>query len=120
MLIDKTGKIVFKGHPANRPDLEGDMKKLANGEMPEGLGGAEGGAGGDSEQAKSNVTLSLDECLKEAEEFAANQQKILDELKETCTGMPRAFCVSTVKGSTNIATGEQVVEYHNHRVLMGE
>jgi hypothetical protein len=46
MLIDKTGKIVFKGHPANRPDLKGDMEKLANGEMPEGLGGAEGGADG--------------------------------------------------------------------------
>jgi thiol-disulfide isomerase/thioredoxin len=62
MLIDKTGKIVFKGHPANRPDLKGDMEKLANGEMPAGLGGATGGAGGEEEK-KSNVELSLDECL---------------------------------------------------------
>lgn len=71
MLIDKTGKIVFKGHPASRPDLKGDMEMLAKGEMPEGLGQAEGGPGGE-EAGKSNTTLSLDECLKEAEEFANN------------------------------------------------
>ena len=33
--------------------------------------------------------------------------------------MPRAFCVSTVKGQTNIETGESTVEYQNHRVLVG-
>ena len=105
MLIDKTGKIVFKGHPASRPDLKGDMEKLANGEMPEGLGGAAGGDKGEEEE--SNVTLSLDECLAEAAEFAnTTQQKLLDELKETCTGMPRAFCVSTVNGSTDVDTGK--------------
>lgn len=29
MIIDKTGKIVFKGHPAHKPDLKGDLEKLA-------------------------------------------------------------------------------------------
>jgi len=33
--------------------------------------------------------------------------------------MPRAFCVSTVNGKTNIETGESTVEYHSHRVLVG-
>lgn len=33
--------------------------------------------------------------------------------------MPRAFCVSTVNGKTNIENGESTVEYHNHRVLVG-
>ena len=32
MLIDKTGTIVFKGHPAERPNLEDDLDKLRNGE----------------------------------------------------------------------------------------
>lgn len=121
MLIDKTGKIVFKGHPASRPDLKGDMEKLAAGEMPAGLGGA--AAGGDEKEEElepSNVKLSLDECLAEAKDFADNtQQKLLDELKETCTGMPRAFCVSTVNASTSVATGKQSVQYHSHRVLVG-
>jgi hypothetical protein len=38
MLIDKEGTIVYKGHPASRPDLEGDMTKLANGEKLTGEG----------------------------------------------------------------------------------
>jgi len=74
MLIDKTGKIVFKGHPANRPDLKGDMEKLANGEMPEGLGGEEGGADGGAAAGKSNTTLTLDQCLAEADTFAKETQ----------------------------------------------
>jgi len=87
MLIDKTGKIVFKGHPASRPDLKGDMEKLANGEMPEGLG--EPAAGGeDGETKKSNVEITLDQALEEAAEFKnTTQQKLIDELKENCTGM---------------------------------
>jgi len=112
MLIDKTGKIVFKGHPASRPDLKGDMEKLANGEMPEGLGGeAEaGGDGGEEEPAKSNVEVTLDKALQEAEEFAnTTQQKLIDDLKDTCAGMMRAFCVSTVTGSTNVDTGKQTI-----------
>jgi acyl CoA:acetate/3-ketoacid CoA transferase alpha subunit len=44
---------------------------------------------------------------------------LIDELKETCTGMPRAFCVSTVNGKTNVENGSETVEYHNHRVLVG-
>jgi hypothetical protein len=31
MLIDKEGTIVFKGHPASRPNLEDDLNKLGNG-----------------------------------------------------------------------------------------
>jgi len=95
MLIDKTGKIVFKGHPANRPDLKGDMEKLANGEMPEGLGGAAGGAGGAGD-SKSNTTLSLDDCLKEADVFKNETQDKLLADKEAYAGMPRAFCVLTI------------------------
>merc|ERR1719502_519878 len=32
MLLDTTGKIVFKGHPAGRPDLEADFDALLKGE----------------------------------------------------------------------------------------
>jgi len=38
MLVDTNGKIVFKGHPANRPDLADDMTKLLNGEVITGEG----------------------------------------------------------------------------------
>lgn len=38
MLIDKQGKIAFKGHPANRPDLEADLDALSRGETLTGEG----------------------------------------------------------------------------------
>jgi len=38
MLIDTKGKIAFKGHPANRPNLEADMTALMNGEEITGEG----------------------------------------------------------------------------------
>jgi len=52
MLIDTTGKIVFKGHPATRPDLEADFDTLLKGEAITGAGteapaAAEPAAGGD-------------------------------------------------------------------------
>jgi len=38
MLIDKDGKIAFKGHPANRKNLEEDLDALSRGEKLEGEG----------------------------------------------------------------------------------
>jgi len=38
MLVDKEGKIAFKGHPANRPNLEDDINKLIAGEKLTGEG----------------------------------------------------------------------------------
>jgi hypothetical protein len=36
-LVDTNGKIVFKGHPASRKNLEEDFDKLLKGEPLEGL-----------------------------------------------------------------------------------
>jgi len=38
MIIDTNGKIVFKGHPANRPDLAKDFNDLLEGKTLEGEG----------------------------------------------------------------------------------
>jgi len=37
LIVDKTGKIVFKGHPANRKDLVKDFDDLLAGKTLEGL-----------------------------------------------------------------------------------
>jgi hypothetical protein len=37
MIIDKTGKIVFKGHPANRSDLAKDFDDLLADKTLEGV-----------------------------------------------------------------------------------
>jgi len=45
MLVDASGKIVFKGHPASRPDLVKDFDTLLAGEAITGDGTVpEGGA----------------------------------------------------------------------------
>jgi len=53
MLIDTNGKIAFKGHPANRPDLVADFNALLKGETLEGEGCApkEGAGDGAAENA---------------------------------------------------------------------
>jgi len=38
MIVDTNGMIVFKGHPANRPDLEADFDNLLKGEKLTGAG----------------------------------------------------------------------------------
>lgn len=38
MLVDQEGTIVFKGHPAGRPNLEEDLDKLSRGEKLTGDG----------------------------------------------------------------------------------
>jgi thiol-disulfide isomerase/thioredoxin len=51
MLINKEGRIVFKGHPSIRKDLEDDLTKLGKGEQLEGEGIVNGPvAGGDAEK----------------------------------------------------------------------
>lgn len=44
MLVDTQGKIVFKGHPANRQDLEADFATLLKGEAITGAGTEPAGA----------------------------------------------------------------------------
>jgi len=45
LLVDKQGTIVFKGHPAERPDLASDLTALSKGEVPEGLAVAQAAEG---------------------------------------------------------------------------
>merc|ERR1719450_742637 len=57
MLVDTTGKIVFKGHPANRKDLEADFDTLLKGEPSL-----------DQEpKRRTNQSLKLRERLKQPE-----------------------------------------------------
>merc|ERR1711998_632671 len=60
MLIDKSGKIVFKGHPAGRPDLEKDLNDLAEGKELSKAGQEKKGdadADADAEKALDAATM---------------------------------------------------------------
>jgi hypothetical protein len=71
MLIDTNGKIVFKGHPAGRKNLEQDFDDLIAGKTLTGDGtGAEaadeeeGGEGGKSKADPATALAAIDEFAK--------------------------------------------------------
>jgi len=72
MLVDTNGKIVFKGHPASRKNLEQDFDDLIAGKTITGDGtGAEagddeeeGGEGGKSKADPATALAAIDEFAK--------------------------------------------------------
>lgn len=67
-MVDTNGKIVFKGHPASRKNLEEDFDKLLKGEILEGIN-AESNDEDEETEASMNVDLetAIDEMDKNKE-----------------------------------------------------
>merc|ERR1711939_1180606 len=59
LMVDTKGKIVFKGHPANRKDLVADFNALLKGEELEGVEKA--GGAGEEEEGEDGPKASLDD-----------------------------------------------------------
>lgn len=122
MLVDKEGKIVFVGHPANR-ELEKDLDTLLKGETltGKGVGGetkpAEGGEsepeGKEGDPAKINE--EIDSFMKVAAEMQSNE-----ELKILAKACPRCFCVMTFSQKFNPKTKKTICDYKNYRVIVGK
>jgi len=100
LLIDTKGKIAFKGHPANRPDLAADITKLLAGEeiTGEGCAPAAPKEGGEAAQAMpEGFKAASDDDIAKVNEFMTGfketGKKIQEECKDQAKLMPRAFCV---------------------------
>ena len=79
MIIDKTGKIVFKGHPANRSNLEEDFDTLRKDGTISGEGCAAAEAPADGGEAP--VPEGYEEMdLKELTEDIAAATAAIEEL----------------------------------------
>jgi len=119
MLVDQKGMIVFKGHPANRPDLEKDFDTLLSGGTISGAGCEAAAAGGEEEAAGKEMDSAT--VMKEIDDFktiAAEFQKDA-ELKAHAKAMPRCFCVMVYENTYNPYTGKSTGDYKNYRVLVG-
>jgi len=125
MLIDTKGKIVFKGHPANRPDLAADLTNILKGEEISGEGCA-------AAEVKEGEEPKIPEGFKEAtDEDVAAKNKEMDTFKETsgkelqeeckekAGDMPRCFCVMVLQTNLMPSTMKWVVKFENYRVLVG-
>jgi len=121
LIVDKTGKIVFKGHPAGRKDLAKDFTDLLEGKELEGVEDKPKAADGE-EAAAADGTTTIEDIKKimgEMDEFKTIGKTLQADNKEKATGMIRNFCVLTLDASLNPNTMTWTSEYINHRVLVG-
>lgn len=79
MLIDTQGKIVFKGHPANRSDLEADFDALLKGEKITGPGTEEANKPAAEGEAADGgkSTLNAADCLSNIDRFKSEHAPAL-------------------------------------------
>jgi len=122
MLIDTNGTIVFKGHPANRKDLEADFDTLLKGEKITGPGTEAAGGGDDDEEdgAAGKDGLNPADCLAVIDSFVKETGPALQKsLNEHAKKMMRAFCVMTYTENYNINTEKSKIDWKNYRVLIG-
>lgn len=127
MLVDKNGMIVFKGHPANRPNLEDDLEKLAKGETITGEGCAPAGGAASGSDAEAKVPEGMKEDMdavkinKEIDDFVvvAKEFQKDDKMKELAKGMPRCFCVMVYDQVYSPAHKKTYHKFDNYRVLVG-
>jgi len=115
MLIDQNGKIVFKGHPAGRPDLEKDLNDLADGKELSKKEEEKKDAV-DAPEKPLDVTSMHMEIDTFKTDVAPQLQK---DLKSDLEGFQRAFCVMIGVQEINPETREEDLTYKNIRLLVG-
>lgn len=133
MLLDKQGKIVFKGHPATRKDLQQDLDDLAAGKEITGEGCAPAKKADDAKAADEEKDADADavpEGFKELDKEVVNKEceehKTVmedftknEELAKEAKDCPRAFCVIVVVENFYPSTGKTYFKYDNYRVVVG-
>jgi len=122
MLIDTNGMIVFKGHPANRPNLEQDFDDLLAGKAITGAGTEAAGAPAEEEGGSAGSKLDPATCLGAIDEFAKVSGPALQKdanVAGVAKTMARAFCVMVYEETYDVKTRESSVDWKNYRVLMG-
>lgn len=126
MLIDKEGNIVFKGHPATRPNLEADLDALANGEKLSGEGIVEPIQESSGEGQAIKVTpeedfKELDVPATEIDRFKTicTEKFKTEQAKNDAQSMIRSFCVILLQQSYIPSEKKTYSKYENYRVLIG-
>jgi len=121
LIVDKTGKIVFKGHPANRKDLVKDFNDLLEDKPLEGLDDSKPAAAeGEGEEAGNSQSIDdIKKVMEEMTKFKGTGKELQTECKENAGGMMRNFCVLTCEAEYLPKNGTWTCEYTNHRVLVG-
>ena len=125
MLIDMQGNIAFKGHPANREDLEKDLDALSRGETLTGEG-----CGSKKEEPVQDGAAEIPKGYKELDSAVVSSEITTlntvfedftkdEEMIKLTEEMDRAFCVLVLQMKYSPKTGNYIGKYDNYRVLSG-
>jgi len=81
--VDTTGKIVFKGHPANRKDLAKDFDDLLEGKTLEGLDDAKPAEGAEETESGDSSDLGkIKEIMTEMSRFKETGKELQASCKD--------------------------------------
>ena len=116
MLVDTEGKIVFKGHPASRPNLEDDFDQLLKGEKITGAGTESVDA---SSAAAEGDKIGQEEGESAIAKFKVDSSAFKEENKDSFANFQRAFLVLVSEGTYNFTEHAFKYELTCHSVLMG-
>lgn len=125
LIVDTKGKIVFKGHPANRPNLAKDFNDLLEGKTITGEGCEPAGGDGEEGQGKDDdkkatledIKTSMTQMDKFKNETRVNLQTAC---KDNAKDLLRNFLVCTLEASYDPKTESWTQNYTNHRVFVGD
>ena len=79
LLVDKEGTIVFRGHPAKRPDLVADFNTLLEGGKLSGVGEPEAAAEGEGEGKGKGVDIDDATAKAASEKFWKDTKEMMDK-----------------------------------------
>lgn len=114
MLVDKTGKIVFMGHPASRK-IEEDIDNLLKGVALTG----EGTSAKDEEAKEGDAAASKQPTDGELKKFEDDTKAWVSEAKSLAEGIDRAFLVLTCNTVFDVKNGSTKKEAACHTVILG-
>lgn len=118
-LVDKSGTIVFKGHPANRPNLEGDIDKLLKGEPLDGVQMPKPADSYSEEPLPADGMNAADASAK-IENFNKEAAAFMEEHKDNLAKFQRAFLVLEVSEQISLKEARSVfAPFTVHFQLMG-
>ena len=118
MLIDKFGKIAFKGHPSNC-DLEKEMDKLISADKPFSCDEKKEDA---PKEEADEYKEGLDQVaiFKEMDDFTEVATNLTKDATLKQQKLMRAFCVLLYQSKYDPTTGKTTHKYENYRVLVGQ
>lgn len=119
LMVDKEGKIVFIGHPATRTNLEEDLQTLMDDGKITGPGTSAAGGDDDEGAGGAGKKCAGDEATAIIESFNKSAKEVMEGVKDTASGCPRAFLVLVTEGTYDVSAKSLSYKLSHYQVFVG-